>query len=146
MNQNVPSPGNQGVADTTNYNGVIFALAERNQTDDPDGLGAGIYVSTPIQNSNALGVRLFVTTTSSTTGTLTVKIQNQDPVSRDWFDLPSATTVAINDPADVIFTLYPGVTVAANTDLSNHLGMTWRVHATVGTAAVTFSIGAVYLG
>lgn len=134
-----------GVADTANKNGVIFASAERNQTDDPAGLGAGIYVSEEMQNPGARGVDLFIDTTSSGSGTLTVKLQKKDPNSGTWHDLTSATTTAINDPADVILTVYPGIAETANVSVSDHLGHTWRVHATVGTAAVTFSVGAVYL-
>ena len=145
-NQPVPSPGNLGVADTANLNGIIFASAERNNTDDPAGLGAGIYVSEPIQNFNARGVDIFVDTTSTTAGTVTVKLQKRDPSSGTWHDLTSATTGAIADPADAILTVYPGIAETANVSVSDHLGLTWRVHATVSTAAVTFSVGAVYLG
>ena len=144
-NQYVPSPGNLGVADSTNYNGIIFASAERNHTDDPAGLGAGIYVSTPMHNNWAKGVDLFCDTTSSTAGTLTVKIQKLDPASGNWYDLTSASSGSIADPADVILTVYPGIAETANVSVSDHLGHTWRVHATVATAAVTFSVGAVYL-
>ena len=145
LNQNVPSPGNLGAADSSNYNGVIFVSAERNHTDDPTGLGAGIYVSEEMHNINARGVDLFVDTTSSTTGTLTVKIQKKDPNSGTWHDLASATTAALNDPADAYLQVYPGVAETSNVSVSEHLGHIWRVHATVATAAVTFSVGACYL-
>ena len=145
MTTKVPSPGNLGVADTTNYNGVIFASAERNQTDDPAGLGAGIYVSEEMHNTGARGVDLFVDTTSSTAGTLTVKIQKKDPASGNWYDMAGASSGSIADPADVLLTIYPGIAETANVSVSDHLGLVWRVHATVGTAAVTFSVGAVYL-
>ena len=146
LNQNVPSPGNLGVADTANYNGVIFASAERNQTDDPTGDGAGIYVSADMHNVSARGLDLFVDTTSSTAGTLTVKVQRKDPASGTYFDIAGATTVSINDPADVNLTIYPGIAETANISVSDTLGHIWRVHATVATAAVTFSVGACYLG
>lgn len=144
VNQPVPSPGNQGVSDTANKNGIIFASASRNQTDDA-GLGAGIYVSEEMHNVGAKGVDIFVDTTSSGTGTVTVKLQKKDPVSGTWFDLAGATTTTIADPADENFTLYPGIAETANVSISDHLGLIWRVHATVATAAVTFSVGAVYL-
>ena len=146
INQPVISGNNLGAADTSNLNGVIFASAERNHTDDPAGLGAGIYVSDPIQNFNARGVDLFLNTTSTTAGTVTVKIQKRDPSSGTWHDLTSATTGAIADPTDAILTVYPGIAETANVSVSDHLGLTWRVHVTVATAAVTFSVGAVYLG
>ena len=144
INQPVPS-GNLGTADTANRNGIIFASAERNETDDPAGLGSGIYVSDEMHNVNARGVDLFVDTTSSGAGTLTVKLQKKDPNSGNWYDLASATTGSINDPADVLLTIYPGIAETANVSVSDHLGLVWRVHATVTTAAVTFSVGAVYI-
>jgi hypothetical protein len=144
VNQPVPFPGAQ-TAGNSNLNGVIFASASRNETDNPTGDGAGVYVSAEMQNMGARGVDLFVDTTSSATGTLTVKVQKKDPVTDNWYDITGATTVAINDPADVLLTIYPGIAETANLRISNHLGLTWRVHATVATAAVTFSIGAVYL-
>lgn len=146
LNQLVPSPGNQGVADTANRNGIIFPAAERNQTDDPHGLGAGIYVSEESHNFNARGLDLFVNTTSSGSGAVTVKLQRKDPVSGTWFDIADATTGSINDPADVNLTIYPGIAETANVSVSDCLGHIWRVHATVATAAVTFSVGAIYLG
>lgn len=152
LNQPVPSVGvnttgqDSAAAGTANRNGVIFASAARTETADPTGDGAGVYVSPPFSNDWAKGLDLFVDTTSSGSGTLTVKLQKRDPASGNWYDLPGATTVAINDPADVLLTVYPGITVAANVSVSNHLGHVWRVHATVATASVTFSIGAVYLG
>lgn len=145
VNQPVPSTGNQGVADTGNKNGIIFVSASRNETDDPAGLGAGIYVSEEMQNPGAKGVDLFADTTSTTAGTVTVKIQKKDPNSGNWYDLAGATTGAIADPADVLLTVYPGIAETANVSVSDHLGHIWRVHATVATAAVTFSVGAVYL-
>ena len=144
-NQHVPSPGNQGVADSANLNGIIFPVASRNHTDDPDGLGAGIYVSPEMQNYWAKGVDIFTDTTTSGAGTVTVKIQKKDPASGTWFDLTSGTGAAIADPANEILTIYPGIAETANVSVSDHLGFIWRVHVTVGTAAVTFSVGACYL-
>jgi len=149
INQPVPSAhpyGHPEAAGSSNLNGVIFVSASRNETDDPAGLGAGIYVSDPIINANARGVDLFADTTSTTAGTVTVKIQKRDPASGNWYDLAGATTGAIADPADVLLTVYPGIAETANVSVSDHLGHVWRVHATVATAAVTFSVGAVYLG
>lgn len=148
VNQPVPSASPYGApeaAGTSNLNGVIFSSASRNQTDNPHGLGAGIYVSDEIVNLNAKGVDLFVNTTSSTAGTVIVKLQKKDPVSGTWFDLAGATTTTIADPADEYFTVYPGIAETANVSISDNLGLIWRVHATVATAAVTFSVGAVYL-
>lgn len=145
-NQPVPAPNNLGAADNANRNGIIFASAARNETDDPAGLGAGIYVSDEFHNFNARGIDLFVDTTTSGAGGLAVKLQKKDPASGNWYDIAGATTSTINDPADVLLTVYPGIAETANVSVSDHLGLTWRVHATVTTASVTFSVGAVYLG
>ena len=144
-NQNVPSPGNLGVADTANYNGIIFPALERTHTADPDGLGAGIYVSAEMHNNWAKGVDIFIDTTTSGSGTVTVKLQKKDPAGGAWYDIAGATGTAINDPANEMFTVYPGIAETANVSVSDHLGFTWRVIATVATASVTFSVGACYL-
>lgn len=146
LNQPVPSPGNLGTADTANRNGIIFESSSRSESADPAGLGAGIYVSEDMHNFGARGVDIFVNTTSTTAGTVTVKLQKKDPNSGTWFDIAGATTTTIADPADEYFTVYPGIAETANVSVSDHLGLIWRVHATVATAAVTFSVGAVYLG
>ena len=144
-NQQVPSPGNLGVSDQTNYNGIIFLSAARTESADPDGLGAGVYASPEMHNPGARGVDIFTVATSSGAGAVTVKVQKKDPASGTWIDLTSAATAAIADPGSSVLTIYPGIAETANVSVSDHLGYTWRVVATVGTAAVTFSVGAVYL-
>lgn len=146
LNQNVPSSGNLGTADTTNYNGIVFPLAARTESADPDGLGSGIYASPEMHNNWAKGVDIFIDTTTSGSGTVTVKLQKKDPAGGTWFDIPGAVSTSINDPANELFTVYPGIAETANVSVSDHIGHTWRVIATVATASVTFSVGAVYLG
>jgi len=157
INQPVPSAhpyGHPEAAGSSNLNGVIFASASRTESADPHGLGAGIYATEQITNPNARGVRVFITTTTSGSGTLTVKLQNYDPVSGIWYDIDGAATGALADPNDAVITVYPGIgETSYDSDpspsqvaVSDHLGHVWRVHATVATAAVTFSVGATYLG
>lgn len=157
INQPVPSAhphGHPEAAGSSNLNGVIFFSAARNHTDDSFGLGAGVYASNQIVNHNARGVRVFISTTSTGTGTLTVQLQNYDSVSDAWYDIDGAATGPLADPNDAVITVYPGIgETAYDSDpspsqvaVSDHLGLVWRVRVTVATAAVTFSIGAAYLG
>lgn len=107
---------------------------------------AGDHTSDPIKNYRHEGVRIFVNVTDvGAAGTVTVKIQVQDPVSGEWVDLTGATTAAIAATGAEHFTLYPGLTAAANDKVDGHLGLTWRVVATVATNAVEFSVGGEYL-
>lgn len=143
-NQPVPQAGAE-VVGTDNRNGQIFPALARTESADPSGLGAGIYVSDEMHNGSARGLDLFVDTTSSGAGTLTVKVQKKDPITGTWYDLTGAVTAAINDPADVNLTIYPGLVAVANLVVNNVLGLIWRVHATVAGASVTFSVSGVYL-
>ena len=144
VNQPVPFPGAEATGND-NRNGQIFASAELSESADLFGLGAGIHVSKEMHNFGARGVALFVDTTSATAGTVVAKIQKKDPNSGTWHDLPGAVTASIADPADALLTVYPGIAETANVSVSDHLGLIWRVHLTVATAAVTLSVGAVYL-
>lgn len=131
---------------TIPLNGVLFITAARTESADPDGLGAGVYATDPIFNPNARGVRLF-TVVADGSGTVTVKIQVQDPYTKAWVDLAGATTAALDD-ATAITTIYPGLTGIADSTgvtINQHLGSMWRAVATVATATETFSVGAEYL-
>ena len=142
-NQPVTSPGNLGAADTANRNGVIFEAADR--AEDGGAGSDGVYTSEELHNFGARGVDIFINTTSTGTGTVTVKLQKKDPASGTWFDIAGATSAAVADDADAYFTVYPGIAETANVSISDHIGLIWRAHATVATANVTFSVGAVYL-
>lgn len=146
INQPVPSPGNLGVADSSNLNGVLFPSASRSESDDLHGLGAGIYVTDELHNFNARGVALFFNATAGT-GTVVMKIQIKDPASGEWFDLNNATTGTFDsDPTDGALLIYPGQQNNTNLTINVVLPMIWRVHVTVATAARTFSVGGIYLG
>jgi hypothetical protein len=113
----------------------------------PASRAAGTYASGTIKNLCAPGVRLFVNVTSvGAAGTLAVKIQVQDPVSGAWVDLEGAVTASIVAAGLVTLTVFPGVAASANEKVDDHLGITWRVSATVGVNDVAFSVGGEYLG
>jgi hypothetical protein len=108
--------------------------------------GVGSSTTDTIKNHNNPGVRLYIDVVSvGGAGTVTVKIQNQDPASKNWLDLAGAVTTALAAIGTSILEVYPGITAAANVRLSDHLGLTWRVVGTVAGNAVQYSVGAEYL-
>lgn len=116
--------------------GVIFASASR---------AAAAYNSDELFNGSARGVRLFLNATIAGGATLDVKIQNFDPASQAWRDIPLATATQITATGSATLTVYPGALAAAGVVANTALGLRWRVVATVGTATAPFSIGADYL-
>jgi len=122
--------------------GIIFPAASRLNTTD-----SGVFTGVAYANSAASGVRLFIDVTDRhTNGTLTVKVQAQDPASLNWVDIPNATTAAIAATGTTTLTIYPSITETANVDVAAPLAAMWRVIATVATATMDFSIGGEYLG
>lgn len=150
MAHNFPVPRN-GPTDSTSgganqVDGVIFPSLSRAQNG---GDGSGNYFSQEYLNSGALGIRVFidVTNVGGGPGTVTVKLQNLDPASGKWIDVPACTSGSINSVSSKIMTIFPGTTESSSeVEISEPLGMRWRLVATVGTNAVTFSVGADYLG
>jgi hypothetical protein len=139
INQPVPSPlpASFTAAGNTNINGVIFPSASR---------AAATYDSDVMYNPGAKGVRLFIAISDpGAAGTVTVSIQVKDPVTDAFVTITGATSTALAAAATTTLTVFPGITVSANVDLSNHVGPEWRVRAVVAANAVVFSIGADYL-
>jgi hypothetical protein len=141
VNQPVPTSGANAVASTLTA-GIIFPSASRTNAT---------YNSDELFNPCAKGVRLYVDVTNvGGAGTLTVKIQTRDPATDAWVDLTAGTTGLFASVLTKTVTVYPGITVVApgaavSTETSNFLSTNWRVVATVGVNAVTFSVGAEYL-
>lgn len=125
-------------ASKTHVLGTIFESASR---------AAATYNSPEFKNYESPGVRLFVdlTNVGAGPGTVTVKIQVKDPVSGNWKDLNAVATAVLNAVATTVLTVYPGFTTVANVNVDGHLGISWRVVATVATNAVVFSVGGEYL-
>lgn len=151
VNQPVPSPlptravafpsatGASGASEQKD--GVIFPSVARADN--------AAYTSDEMHNLSAKGVRLYIKNGTIGTTTLTVKIQNRNPVDDSWIDLPGAVTTALTTDNDAnTLTVYPGIAETGNVSVSDHLGPTWRVVATLSdgdTNSVTFSVGADYL-
>jgi hypothetical protein len=136
-NRPVPSQG-LNISSTTNKDGIIFPSLSR---------AAATYNSNEYFNADARGLRIYVdiTVNAGGTGTVIAKIQTKDPVSGNWLDQAGAVTASLSSVATTSLTIYPGVTETANVDVAESLGTQWRVSVTVGTQAVTFSIGGEYL-
>lgn len=137
----VPHVGPLDVTTGDQRDGIIFPAASRSNTVD-----SGVYVSPAYANGAASGLRLFIDVTDRhTNGTLTIKVQSQDPASLNWADLPLATTAAIAATGTTIITIHPGVAETTNVDICTPLGGMWRLHVTVATAFMDFSVGGLYL-
>lgn len=100
-------------------------------------------------NSSWRGVRLFlhISASSGTTPTLDLKIQVKDPVSSQYIDLPGGSFAQKTGTGTDELTVFPGIAAVANRAVSQCLGRTWRVVATIGgtTPSFTFSVAAQYL-
>lgn len=131
------SAGNKTVDPVIQYDGVVFAVASR---------AALAYNSNAYFNPNRKGVKLYINLTVVNGGTLTVKLQNFDPASQTWVDVPGAVTTALAAVAVTTLVVYPGATATANFQVSTSLGVLFRVVATTASAAVTFGIGGEFLG
>src|SRR6187551_3650623 len=119
-------------ASKTWKNGTVFPAASR---------AAATYNSDPFQCPQATGIRLYINITNrGAAGTLTVKVQGQDPATQEWTDLPEAVTTALAAVAMTTLTLYPGAEEDANVVTANPIAAKMRVVATVAAEAVTFSI------
>lgn len=78
------------------------------------------------------------------TGTLICALQSKDPVSGNFVAVPGATTASITVAGTTDFVIQPNVTAVANRAVDISFPPTWRVQCIVGTANVTFSVGATY--
>lgn len=93
-------------------------------------------------NHNARGVVVVVDVTAvGVTPSVTVRIQGRDVASGKYQTY--LTSAAISTVSTTTLTVYPGVTVAANTAASAPLPRVWRVDITHDNAVtITYSVGA----
>ena len=127
---------------------VMFASAVRAAATN-----GGVFESVAVTNHNAKGGIFYLDITDETgAATLAIKIQGQDPVSKDWYDL-DANVLGTGDYAfasataqttgPTVLTVYPGLTVSANAVCNGILPQVFRAHATVGGTSspdFTFSL------
>jgi hypothetical protein len=105
--------------------------------------GAGTVQSSPLHNPYGRGVKLVVDVTAvSGTPSLVVTLQGHDPSSgKNYTILASAAITAVGT---TVLTVYPGLTVAANSVANDVLPIQWNVKAVISgtTPSVTATVGA----
>lgn len=144
FNQPVPSPQPSSAVDAQygTADGIILPSAART---------TGTYTSDEMFNPVCKGVKVYIDITVDNGGTVVVSLQSRDPNSDKWVTLTGGTTATLATATQTrTLTLYPGIDSSAgsattNTEASNFLPVSWRIVTVVGTATVTFSIGAEYL-
>lgn len=137
-NYPIPATGTDTTA-AVQYDGVIFTAATYVH-------GSTVHYSPEYCNPGARGARFYINVTNvNTTGTLDLKLQNFDPASQAWMDVPDASITQITSASAVVWTIYPGQEEDLGSEITTPLGLRWRLAATVGTADVAFSVGGDYL-
>jgi len=119
--------------------GIIFASLSR---------VAAAYTSQEFQNLGARGLRLFVSNDAAGGSTATVKVQAKMPGTTNWTDIAGAVTAALGSVTGSIITIYPGLTGIADSagiTINQHLGCSWRVVLTIGTATGVSAVSGDYL-
>lgn len=109
---------------------------------------AAAYTSQEFVNPDCKGIRIFTTNDAAGGSTATVKVQVRMPGSTAWTDLAGAVTAALGAVTGSLLTVYPGLTGiadAAGITINQHLGLSWRLVLTIGTATGTSSVAAHYL-
>lgn len=90
-------------------------------------------------NTSARGVKVTLDWLSGT-GNVTLKIDGKDPASGKYFTL--LTGGSIGAAATNTYTVYPGLTAAANVTVNDVLPRTWRVVVTANNAnACSYTVG-----
>lgn len=112
------------------------------------GVGAGTYNSGDTVNHNHRGIQvgINITAITGTSPTLTVTIQGKDVASGQYYTL--LASAALNATGFTLLTIYPGLTVAANSVANQVMPRTFNIKAVVGgtTPSVTATIGTSLVG
>ena len=135
--------GNQSGTAPLLFNGATYDRARSNQdltlitaTSATTSQGSGDQT-----NYNARGIKVVLQTTAIGTGSVTVTIQGKDAASGQYYTLLAGAAVTTNTTN--VYTVYPGLTVAANSVANDVLPRTWRVTVTANNAnAATYTVGA----
>src|SRR5215831_18293464 len=97
--------------------------------------------SPDFQNTSARGVKVVLNMTAVGTGSVTLSIQGRDKASGAYYLLLASLPVTANGPQT--FTVYPGLTSAANLIASDVLPATWRIVCTANNSnPTTYTVGA----
>lgn len=142
MSRSAPIPQAGPLDSTTGAqrDGILFPSAAYTSA------GGGVHNSPAYVNHGWRGARFYIKTTAvGAAGTVDFKLQNQDPVSGSWVDIPNAAIAQMNTNTSVTLTIYPGIAETANVDIADPLGVIWRAVLTIGGNDVTLSVGADYI-
>lgn len=116
----------------------IFSGALTTTTNSPD------FDMSP--GSNGLVLLLSITVATGTTPTLDLKVQEKDEINGIYIDVPGAAFAQKTGTGTARLVIHPAVTGSANVAISQIIGKTYRVVATVGgtTPSLTFTLTANY--
>lgn len=94
-----------------------------------------------LTNHNCRGVKIVLDTTAIGTGSVTISIQGKDATSGKYYTILTGAAVVTNTTN--VYTIYPGITAAANVSVSDVLPRTWRVVVTANNAnPASYTVGA----
>lgn len=104
--------------------------------------GATTTQTSPDQtNANARGVKVVLNMTAVGTGSVTLSIQGKDAASGAYYTILTGAAVVANGVT--VYTIYPGVTAAANSAVADVIPRTWRVLVTANNVNPTsYTVGA----
>lgn len=131
---------NPGIFDGTSFN------RQRGNVDWPTAIitatGATTTQTGPdLPNFNGRGVKIVLNMTTAGTGSVTLSIQGKDLTSGAYYTILTGAAVTVN--GTTVYTIYPGVTAAANAAASDILPRTWRVLVTANNVnATSYTVGA----
>lgn len=125
-----PDPSSAGSARTQDIGAVLTGTAATASQNTPDFVGGA-----------QRGVKVVFDVTNAGTGSVTLTIQGKDPASGKYYTLLAGVAVVANGTA--VYTVYPGITAAANVSASDVLPKVWRILVTANNAnPVTYTVGA----
>lgn len=95
-----------------------------------------------ICNNIFKGITVVYNVTAITAGSITITIQGKDTASGGYFTLLASSAVAGTTASPVPLTIYPGLTIAANSVSNGILPAFFRVVAAVTTGPCTYTVSA----
>ena len=97
-------------------------------------------ISASFDNLGSRGVKVVVRTTVIGTGSITLSIQGKDVASGTYYTILAGAAVVTNTTN--VYTVFPGMVVAANVSANDALPRTWRLLVTANNAnAATYTVG-----
>lgn len=125
------------------YNGTTYDRRNGNSniTVLTSGARTTTQTSSDLTNYNSKGLKVVLDMTNVGTGNVTLTINGKDSISGKYY--PILTGAAVSTNSTNVYTVYPGVTVAANAAVSDVIPRTYQVVVTANNAnSATYSVGA----